>query len=124
MRSSIESLRALVICRTPCLVAQAYGPSTVPQRYPFAAKSLTGIFSEYPIPGKSSAKELHLKLKPIKETANIPSFIILSSMSWGSLEILFCSTGESANLKNGKTAAHQTLGILHVKAFSQGGAYR
>jgi hypothetical protein len=32
------------------------------------------------------------------------------------------TNGESANRKNGETAAHQTLGILHVKAFSQGGA--
>jgi hypothetical protein len=83
---------------------------------------LTGILSEYPIVGKSSAKAVHMKLKPIKETANIPSFLISPPCPGGSLEILFCSTGESANRKIDETAADEKLGILHVKAFSQGGA--
>jgi hypothetical protein len=57
-------------------VTPAYGPSTVTQRDPFATKSLTGALPEHPIRGKSSAKAVYMKLKPITETANIPIFMI------------------------------------------------
>src|SRR6202034_3503186 len=58
-----------------CLVHEAYGPSTVTHRYPFAAKSLTVIPIEYPSEGKSFAQVVQVAPKPIAETTNSPIFI-------------------------------------------------
>jgi hypothetical protein len=57
-------------------VGQAYGPSTVTQRYLFCTKSLSGAPEEYPNRGKSSARPVHVKLKPITVTTNIQIFMI------------------------------------------------
>src|ERR1700740_3659498 len=64
------------MCRTSCSVGQAYGPLTVTHRYPFFAKSWTHVPEEYPIRGKSSARVLHVKLKPITVTTNIQILMI------------------------------------------------